>query len=179
MTLNDIGLRLGTDKASDHHGYLDFYQKNLPKNPKRLLEVGVQGGESIAMWREYYPKAEIVGIDITEPLDIEGATCLKINSNDVYELKKLGKFDLIIDDGSHRMLDQQVFMQFALDNMLSDNGVFVMEDLHTSKWGAEWFDGAAHTTADVIKSMEDEYDITYFDRTGTKDVSYTAIIRRK
>ncbi len=64
--LNDIGLKFNADKSSRFHNYLDSYQKQLPDRTfkGRLLEIGVMDGCSMSMWREYYPDAEIVGIDI-------------------------------------------------------------------------------------------------------------------
>ena len=53
--LNDLGLKYKTDKASEDHNFLDFYEEHLPKNPKRLLEVGTYEGASLEMWRDFYP----------------------------------------------------------------------------------------------------------------------------
>lgn len=179
MTLQQIGEKYGTDKAT-YHKYCDFYEINLPKTLNRLLEVGVHRGASIRMWREYYPNTEIVGIDINTPLHIEGVTILQMNSTNLHELEKLGKFDLIIDDGSHTMCDQQIFMNYALDNMLTEHGIFIMEDLHTSKNPEEWIHrGVTKTTVQVLKELESKYNIIYFDRSGNETDSYTSIIANK
>lgn len=173
--LDEIGLRYGTDKASNNHNFLDFYEQNLPEKPKRVLEMGSYEGASLKMWRDFYPDAQIVGVDIREPNDIEGVLEYRINSRDVYALKKLGKFDIIIDDGSHMQLDQQVFLQFALANMLTEDGVFVMEDLHCSYWDI-MKDGSQQTTEEVLKELESYHQIDYFIHQD-KTQNYTAIIK--
>ena len=129
------------------------------------------------MWRDFYPNTDIVGIDHVQNNHIEGVTEYKMNCRDVYALGKLGKFDIIIDDGSHLQLDQQVFMQFALANMLEEDGAFIMEDLHWCD-GDIMQDGSHQTTEEVLKDLESEFDIKYFiGEDKTKD--YTAIIKRK
>lgn len=175
--LDEIGLQYGTDKASSNHNFLDFYEEQLPKKPKRLLEMGSYEGASLKMWRDFYPDAQIVGVDIREPNGVKGVDEYQINSRDVYALKRLGTFDIIIDDGSHMQLDQQVFMQFALDYMLEDDGAFVMEDVHCSFWDIMQ-DGSQQTTEEVLHELEDDYNITYFVHED-KTQNYTAVIKKK
>ncbi len=174
--LNDIGLKYGTDKASNDHNFLDFYEEHLPKDPKRILEMGSYEGASLKMWKEFYPNAEVWGVDIREPNGIDGVHEMQMNSRDLYALEKLGEFDIIIDDGSHMQLDQQVFMRFALDNMLTENGVFIMEDLHCCYWDIMQ-DGSQKTTEEILHELEDTYDITYFIHED-KTQNYTAIIKQ-
>ena len=47
-------------------------------------------------------------------------------NNDIY-------FDIIIEDGGHRM-DQQIVTYEKLFNRINNNGVYLSEDLHTSYW---------------------------------------------
>ena len=135
MKLQTLGLKYNTDKAT-YHEYLDFYQANLPKSSftGRLLEIGVMDGASISMWREYYPKAEIVGIDIYDKshLNIDGVTLLQMDATNVAALQTLGNFDIIIDDGSHMTADQQISLFWLYFNQLNADGYYVLEDLHTS-----------------------------------------------
>src|ERR1051325_11492314 len=60
----------GTDKGATMHRYVDLYEKYLA--PRRrtataVLEIGVHQGASLRMWRDYFPHAEIVGLDV-EPV---------------------------------------------------------------------------------------------------------------
>lgn len=131
MTLHEIGLKHKTDKAT-FHKYCDWYEQKLPKHVDRILEIGVMHGHSLMMWRDYYPDAQIIGIDLNTPEQIDGVQWLQINSNDINAIKDLGKFDLIVDDGSHNTLDQQVSLDCLWRNCLKPGGYYIMEDLHTS-----------------------------------------------
>lgn len=64
MTLDELSVKYGTDKGSLKHNYMPFYEKHLPKNPKKILEIGVLKGASLAMWSEYFPEAIIHGLDL-------------------------------------------------------------------------------------------------------------------
>lgn len=187
-SLDELGLKWGTDKSSKYHNYLDFYQTHIPKNPKRVLEVGVWQGASLFMWAEWYPKAEVIGIDTRQPSGVEkefeetGAQFIEMSGTDVYGLAQLGKFDLIIDDGSHTWLDQQIAFQYLFNNSLNEGGVFIMEDLHSSFWDDPDFTNAFNDTYSVLEAlrMDDVIDIDYWQRDpSTRSDSFTAVIRKK
>ena len=113
MTLNELSVKYGTDKGSLKHNYMPFYEKLLPKNPKKILEIGVMEGASIRMWKEWFPDTEIHGLDLFEsnPIpEIEGVTWYQGNQCDYVLLDKLRheNFDVIIDDGSHSSRDQMI-----------------------------------------------------------------------
>lgn len=64
-TLHELGVRYGTDKV--HHNYLVVYDRlfaPLRSTARRMLEVGVFRGASVMMWRDYFARAEIVGMDV-------------------------------------------------------------------------------------------------------------------
>lgn len=155
MTLQQIGEKYGTDKATAHR-YCDFYQKYLP-NPEyftgRLLEIGVKDGASLRMWREYYPHAQqIVGIDINPPIHVPGCDIIQMDQCDIYALGVLGAFDIIIDDGSHMTLHQQISFHTLFFYQLNLGGIYVMEDLHTS-----FYDGyinSKQTTVEVLDALK-------------------------
>lgn len=123
MNLQELAIKYGTDKLE--HGYIPFYEKHLPKEPKRILEIGVKEGRSLAMWHEYYPEAEIFGLDLfgeythedvyrnidhysNGEWDINKITLVTGNQCYYLVLEELRKcdFDVIIDDGSHNSRDQ-------------------------------------------------------------------------
>src|SRR3990167_8698218 len=73
--LNEIGLKYKTDKSTITHCYLDNYEKHISQwrdKEFNLLEIGVAGGASIKMWREYFPKAKVYGIDNNPDCAAEG-----------------------------------------------------------------------------------------------------------
>lgn len=127
--LAELAAKYGTDKLD--HGYIPFYEKHLPTNPKKILEIGVKEGASIRMWREYFPDAEIHGLDLFEEFpvpEIEHVTFWKGNQLNSYTLASLREenFDVIIDDGSHNSRDQMV----TFFSLFKKNQYYFIEDIH-------------------------------------------------
>lgn len=130
MTLTEIGLKHETDKAF-HHKFTDFYERELKGiEIKSILEIGVMDGASLRMWMEFYPQAEVIGVDIIEK-NIEGLTTIHGDATDPELINSLGMFDLIIDDGSHMTADQ-IKSYELLKTHLNKGGVYICEDVHTS-----------------------------------------------
>src|SRR5690606_8535669 len=96
-----------------------------------LLEIGVMDGASLRMWRDFYPDAEIVGVDNLRTPEVDGVTVLKGDATDWDLLKTLGTFDVIVDDGSHMTADQQRTFEWMYP-ALNPGGWYILEDLHTS-----------------------------------------------
>lgn len=127
--------------------YTDAYERNigrkryLQKNIK-LLEIGVQSGGSINIWKDYFGESlYYVGIDINknckqfEKLDrhiyVEIGT--QSDSNFLSSIcAKYGPFDVIIDDGSHITEDILITLRTLFTRCLTNHGVYVIEDLHWS-----------------------------------------------
>jgi len=129
-----------------HAHFYNIYSEHFApfqNRPVRLLEIGVYNGGSLYMWRNFFEKAEkIVGIDIdpyckrwtdrdenifVEIGDQVDAEFLKY-INDEY-----GPFDIIIDDGGHE--NNQVIQSFKiLFPLLSNEGIYVIEDTYHSYW---------------------------------------------
>jgi hypothetical protein len=145
MTLDELAIKYGTDKSSLHHNYTEFYEKYLPKNPKKILEIGVLTGASIRMWKEYFPEAEIHGLDLfeehSEP-DIEGVKWWKGSQTDpnILHLLRKENFDLIIDDGSHVSIHQLV----TFFSLYQRDCYYFVEDIHCNN--EEFYrDGLPHS----------------------------------
>lgn len=169
--LNDIGLKYDADKSSRFHHYLDFYEKHLPDRSfkGRLLEIGVMDGYSMKMWREYYPDAEIVGVDIkdmsmfhnTDWQVPESVKLLTLDGTKAKDMRPLGKFDIIIDDGSHYWADQQKSFELLYYKQLNKGGVYILEDLWTSY--IDFYANAKINTIDYLKKLEAKgMKMTYF-----------------
>lgn len=131
VTLSELAFMYGTDKLD--HGYIPFYEQHLPKNPKKILEIGIKEGRSIQMWQKYFPDAEIHGLDLFQEFpipDIPGVKFWQGNQCDWRLLEQLRKedFDVIIDDGSHNSRDQMITF-FGLFN----GQHYFIEDLHCCK----------------------------------------------
>jgi len=134
MTLQEIGLKHGTDKAS-HHFYLPLYEllfREWPNAP-RILEIGIQFGNSLRTWAEYWPYGQIVGIDsVDNGVELPNNTS-EIIIGDAYSLPmferlKNWSFDIIIDDGSHLPTDQGLVCA-CYSELLSPCGLLIIEDV--------------------------------------------------
>jgi beta-1,4-mannosyl-glycoprotein beta-1,4-N-acetylglucosaminyltransferase len=136
MTLNEIGLNYGTDKAT-YHNFLNFYEQKIEhlKNEQiNLLEIGFLNGNSIKTWLDYFPNGEIYCIDIIDvDFTHERFHFTKISQEDknLVELYKDEFFDIIIDDGSHITSHQFKSLEY-LWSKLKYSGIYIIEDLHTS-----------------------------------------------
>jgi hypothetical protein len=163
MKLVDIGLKTGTDKAS-FHNFCEIYDnvlQNYRDEEIRLLEIGIQNGYSLKMWKEYFTNAEIIGADIDDKsfLDDERIKTHIVNQEISSELLSIpGSFDIIIDDGGHTMLQQQVTLS-TMFSRLKSGGIFILEDLHTSVSsfnGYKFFGGTnSNNTLKLLKDLID------------------------
>lgn len=132
MTLNELGVKHKTDKSTLYHCFLDFYENEFKgKDIKRILEIGIMDGASLKMWREYFPEAYIVGVDIRPTNPVEGVLSLVGDATDEKFISTLGNFDLIIDDGSHMTADQ-IKTYELLKPHVNSGGIYIVEDVHTS-----------------------------------------------
>jgi hypothetical protein len=165
-TLREIGLEAGTDKVRTHR-YDPSYERHLGHLRDReftLLEIGVAFGQSLKMWREYFPKARIYGIDKYPKVHEQappGTTAFAGDQGDVEFLKRVtsevGGFDVVIDDGSHRM-DHHRISLFALFPHVRPGGFYIIEDLGTCynpKAGGGPV-GAPGTTMELLKSFTED-----------------------
>src|ERR1700684_2579568 len=141
VSLDALGLRFGTDKASNGHDYLSFYETFfLPRRQsvKRILEIGVWQGQSLRVWNEYLPNAEVVGVDINPLAKEMEERRIKIEILDQGNIQSLtelglkyGTFDIIVEDGSH-LWEHQITSLKSLFPYLSPNGYYIVEDLQTN-----------------------------------------------
>jgi len=137
-----------TDK-NRYHFYTKHYQNHFkPYRYKKinLLEIGVggydnplSGGQSLRMWKSYFPFAKIFSLDIYDKsfLQEKRIKIYKGSQVDYDFLQRVcneaGLFDLIIDDGSH--INEHVIKSFEfLFPKLKIGGIYVIEDTQTSYW---------------------------------------------
>jgi hypothetical protein len=137
VSLDEIGLAQGTDKASHGHDYLRVYEPLIPADvPVKLLEVGWYEGASMRTWREYlHPESIVVGVDINQPADpVDGVHFRKVDatSGEIERVAdEFGPFDVIVDDGSH--LSRHVIQTLLLLwEEVAPGGLYIIEDLHVS-----------------------------------------------
>lgn len=130
-----------TDKGIMVHHFTEVYEHffyPLKDTATKIFEIGIGGGASLELWRDYFPRATIYGIDI-EPkseLDSDRIKTFVADQADRSRLEAFigasgGYFDIIIDDGGHTMDQQQISFGF-LFKYLRPGGFYVIEDVHTS-----------------------------------------------
>jgi Cephalosporin hydroxylase len=139
-SLNTLGLKYGTDKASNRHDYLDFYEtfiKEYQDKEITILEFGCLHGASLNMWAEYFPKAQVVGVDVNverpqlEHNNILLYKCDCTNPFEVGPILQKHSPTIIIDDASHLWSHQIVIFETSF-YFLEKGGVYICEDLQTS-----------------------------------------------
>lgn len=149
MTLSEISKKYPTDKDFTHNYYNGVYEKYFSpiKNDVKLVcEIGIGGfsndlnwkpGHSLQVWRDYFTNAEILGLDIVrhELDDLDRITVDWLDQSKrelVTEYSnKLSNYDIIVDDGSHNVYDQQITIAHFFKSLKS-GGIYVLEDLHSS-----------------------------------------------
>lgn len=143
-TLDAIALDTGTDKGSRGHDYCHVYESllwPLRDESVTLLEIGVWEGASMAMWREYFSSARIVGVDVDMGRvrdDYIDGTHIRMGdaSDEAFihaVIDEFGDFDVVIDDGSHLAPIAQRTFGLLWSHMRAD-GLYCIEDLHTYWW---------------------------------------------
>lgn len=117
--------------------YLERYRGSAAK----LLEIGVYRGGSMEIWRKYLgPEAKLYGVDI-DPHAVNypfgaGEFFVGDQADPAFLrslVRRLPKLDVVIDDGGHQA-HQQITSFEILYPHVADNGLYIVEDTHTSFW---------------------------------------------
>jgi hypothetical protein len=139
-----------TDKIEN--AYLETYDPILEpwvNQPITLLELGVRNGGSLALWRDYFPRGSIVGVDIRLPsafLSGDRITLFEGSQADCQFLTHVAQktapqgFDIIVDDASHIASLTRPGFWHLFDSHLKPGGLYVIEDWGTGYW-SDWSDG--------------------------------------
>lgn len=170
-SLTALGLINETDKAYSHN-YTNFYEsrlQHLRAEKINLLEIGVAFGNSLKMWRDYFYNGSIYGADNRHTFEGERITTALFNQADIKQYDSLFSgtdFDVIIDDASHYMFDQQ-FCFVKMFKRLKPGGIYILEDLHTSL--------ASHYDPKVFQPLINEgklSTLTLLEKIEKKDTDY-------
>lgn len=131
----------GTQNRGHNYGTL-VYDKLLPARrwTPAVLEIGIDKGESLRAWREYFPEAQIIGIDCDRNrLVFEkriASMCIDCSKPEVmhqFAAEYCNYFGVVIDDGSHLIEDQLLAVR-CLKRCLRPNGVLVIEDISREEY---------------------------------------------
>lgn len=135
---------IGCDKGEPFHSYISFYDKIFEPyrdTATHVCEIGVWKGWSIRLWNEYFTKARITGVDYNISAETSDFIRLQVLENakpstnliigDAIETEtfdKVNDFDIIIDDGSHRIGHQIETFHIAFPK-LKPGGLYIIEDI--------------------------------------------------
>lgn len=162
VNLTDLADRYGSDKGSSKHRYTELY--HMLFHPYRdanirMLEMGlfIGGPEhghsadretkdlpSIRMWLEFFSKAHITGLDVS---DFSWFSHPRFNfircdmdkrDNIAAAMADQAPFDIVIDDASHASHHQQ-FAFLEIFPRLKSGGLYIIEDL---RWQPETYERA-------------------------------------
>lgn len=177
----EIGNKI-TDKI-DHHRYDRFYPRfleNLRAQEFNMLEIGIYEGGSLKLWEEYFPHAQIFGIDINYT-ECESDRCqiYQFDQSKQEELKEasqtIPKCKFIIDDGSHNPHHQLItFLEF-FENLLEYGGVYIIEDVELNYWDPEapvyGYPTGHFNIIDYLKSVPDQINSEFSKLKNTLHIS--------
>tara|TARA_B100000780_G_scaffold274604_1_gene239863 strand:- start:1757 stop:2500 length:744 start_codon:yes stop_codon:yes gene_type:complete len=150
LSLEDLLVKYGSDKANSFknkknagHGYTKYYLKFLKKLKYKkinILEIGSYAGASAAAFVKFFPNSTIYCLDInisnfkyiSKKINIYCTDATKEKSHKSFLNKinvppKSEFFDIIIDDGSHKLGDILQVLNLYFTNLKS-NGFYIIED---------------------------------------------------
>ncbi len=154
----------GSDKGSTReistsyswppHTYTDYYSRLFEPTRDKILKVfecgigtndpnflssmGIYGkpGASLRVWRDYFPNAQIIGVDIDHDtlFEEDRINTFWIDQLDAksiinfWEKLNLSNFDVMIDDGLHTF-DAGYSLFVNSIKYLAKNGIYIIEDV--------------------------------------------------
>ena len=133
--------RKGTDKLTDH-SYVPMYDMLMRDFPGSMLEIGVSGGGSIAVWSEWFQnrddkQTEVVlaadnkqsAVDRVSHLPNVRSFCGNAYCNDLTNwLNEMPDLGCIVDDGPHSV-STQAWALMHLWKYLLPGGLIIIEDV--------------------------------------------------
>jgi cephalosporin hydroxylase len=148
MSLQELVNNTKTDKDTTH-SYLPLYQQLLIKKKdtaKNVLEIGIQQGGSIKLWKDFFINADVYGLDIMNSDKVWDSISNKDRiilhtSTDAYSdeffntnfLNKNIRFDFMLDDGPHTLESMIQFIKLYSQIMTPD-GILIIEDVQSWSW---------------------------------------------
>lgn len=146
--------------------YFDIYERHLERFRSAapvMLEIGVSGGGSLAMWKDYLgPGARIVGIDIDPACKAHEAENIEVSIGSQDDpalirqlLQKYPHLDVVLDDGSH--MNSHMTRSFGLlYGHVAPRGIYIVEDTHTCYW--DEYEGGLKRSGSFMEFVKDRLD---------------------
>jgi len=166
-TLSQLATRHNTDKGPSCHNYTRVYEtmfEGIRQESLKILEIGVLDGGSVRMWSDYFPNAEIHGIDVNKDCSVFADDRITIHIGDQGDrrfLESIGiDFDIVIDDGSHRVSDQITSFKVLWP---TTRLIYIIEDVYTSylpMYGGGY--RRSGTCVEFFKDLLDDMNVSRF-----------------
>ena len=134
-----LAFKYHTDKCPQiRHAYTPYYDslfKNKREQVKKVMELGIEHGGSLRMWRDYFPNAQIYGVDINPNALFTARRITTFQANAMHGgewdpiLKETGTdIDIFVDDGLHAIRSQINVARYLMPRL--DRGVtYIIEDV--------------------------------------------------
>ena len=137
-------------KGVVYYRYYPFFCEQFRNLPDMaMLEIGLDTGGSLNLWRRYFPKAKVFGTDIKNKTHFsdERTQIFTADQSDAAALQRMldqvklampvslptqQPFHFIVDDASHYPPDTIASFEYLFLNGLKPGGVYSLEDLSTS-----------------------------------------------
>jgi len=161
---------IASDKCTGHSYHIVYDQifGQYRHEPIHLLEIGVMSGASLLGWADYFTHQDtvITGIDITlEYMNVilsDDRINFLVKDGTKKDDMVAGTFNFIIDDGSHKYVDQLSSFVLYKDSLVQ-GGFYIIEDVQTIEWAellCEFgrnigFDAFVHDLRDVKNRPDD------------------------
>lgn len=149
----------GLDRGPRKHRYTELYDlllTPLRRRQAKLLELG-PSADSLSVWHDYLPKAQIFGID-QAPISGAPSDRVSLFQTDLGNREALSDItdtlptlDVVIDDASHASSHQQIALLELLP-MMARKGLYFIESLRWQPKGVD-ADGFT-TTAELLDGFQ-------------------------
>lgn len=137
---NIVSHKLYSTDKQNHHDYIVSYY-DLEFSPRKnddikLMEIGVLNGNSLRVWKKWFNRITLYGVDNLAEISEVNLTDLDgvyVYNDDAYGDEFLNKFeddffDYIIDDGPHT-LQSQIYSIEKWFNKVKSGGKLIIEDV--------------------------------------------------
>jgi len=146
--------------------YFDIYERHFSRFKNRspvILELGVMGGGSLEMWKDFFGAgAKVIGLDINPDCKVHETDNIEvfIGSQDDPQVinnifSKYPSIDIVLDDGSH-VMEHMISSFNLIYERVQQNGVYAVEDTHTCYWPE--FGGGYKSDGSFIEFVKDKID---------------------
>jgi hypothetical protein len=176
-----IGKAFGTDKSpynerGHRHPYTPVYNmlfSQYKNKPIKFAEIGVAGGASVVMWNVYFQNASFYFFDRDQNflnnikpfvenernnfglMDVRDISGMKLSFESIG-----GDLDILLDDSSHNIDDQNKIIHAALPYIKS-GGMIIIEDIDRIIKNEDYYN--------IIKDIEHEFSFISFILTEHKN----------